>query len=246
MGDIETEEKIDEPPTRTRRIIGAILLLLIAVFASVSLVQKSLEDQKIQLGLTNLRRLGIAFQLYAQDWDGRPTPISGSAGNWTQALAAYIEPENLENPLNPLLPHTVHPRTKEPIPAGYALNYRFWDTFGKGAFLLENLEIPAQTALFVEAGSAWADALSPNSDKKPLALTTYTDTTEKVEGYTPFPSARSGKSAVVAADGHIVVVKVAYYAPSPLHNALYGRFGGNIYNWNGGFENGKTDTKPKD
>lgn len=238
-------------PKRARLVMGGVLLSAIAAFVGYTLLQKSLEDQKIQYGLTNLRRLGIGYLLYAQDWDGLPTPMSykntgGELTNWTETLAPYIEPSNLENPLNPLPSVALHPRNQKPVKTGYALNYRFWDTFGKGAYPLENLEIPAQTALFVEAGSAWRDPLSPSSEKKPFALWEYTDSTERIDGFYLYPSARTGKTAVVAADGHIVVVKVAYYAPSPLHNPLYGRLGGAIYNWNGGFENGKTDAKPKD
>lgn len=238
-------------PKRARLVIGGGLLLAIAVFVGYLLLQKSLEDQKIQLGLTNLRRLGIGYLLYAQDWDGLPTPMSykdadGKRTNWTELLSAYIDPTNLENPLNPLPSGALHARHQTLVKTGYALNYRFWDTFGKGAYPLENLEIPAQTALFVEAGNPWRNPLSPTSEQKPFAVWDYTDTTERIDGYYPYPSARTGKTAVVAADGHIVVVKVAYYAPSPLHNPLYGRLGGNIFNWNGGFENGKTDAKPKD
>ncbi len=235
---------------------GKLLALLgasVVLGGGYLLARKSQEDRKKQLGLTHLRRLGIGFLLYAQDWDSCPVPLQGAGANanttWVDYLAPYIEPEDTENPLNPLLPNSTEENNHTPVRSGYALNYRFWDTFGKGAYPLTHLELPAQTALFVEAGSPWRDPLSPPvspKDRLQNATEIYRDTTDKIAGYSPYPSARSGKIAVVAADGHIVTVKVAYYEPKALHNTLYGRIGENIYNWNGGFEGGKTDGKPRE
>lgn len=234
---------------------GIALLLACVVLGAVSalLWKKSQEDQRVQLGLTNLRRLGIGLLLYAQDWDSCPMPLrlptpDKGVKTWADFLAPYIESDDIENPLNPVLPNTKHPKEGFLVRSGYAFNTRFWDTFGKGAFPLSNLELPAQTALFVEAGSAWRDPLHPprsSEEVRPLALTEYTDMTERIEGFSPFPSARTGKTAIVAADGHIVTVKVDHYTPDPLHDTLYGRIGGNLYNWNGGFPLGKTDGRPR-
>ncbi len=229
------------------------LLVAVGLWITVLLWKKSQEDQRLQLGLTNLRRLGIGVLLYAQDWDSRPMPIrltlpDHSVKTWADFLEPYIDAEDVENPVNPILPSTRHATEGFAVRSGYAFNSRFWNTFGKGSFPLSNLELPAQTALFVEAGSAWRDPLHPpqfQDDTRPIALTEYTDMTERVEGFSPFPSARTGKIAIVAADGHIVTVKVSYYNPDPMHDTLYGRIGENLYNWNGGFPLGKTDGKPR-
>jgi hypothetical protein len=225
----------------------------VIIACSYLLLKKSQDDQKRQIGLTHLRRLGIGFLLYAQDWDSCPTPLQHKEAQktttWVDYLAPYMAPDDINNPLNPLLPNSTEAGSNMAVRSGYALNYRFWDTFGKGGYPLTQLELPAQTALFVEAGAPCRDPLRPPTtpnERLQNATEIYRDTTDKIEGYCPYPSARTGKIGVVAADGHIVTVKVAYYEPNALHDTLLGRIGGNIYNWNGGFEGGKTDGKPRE
>ncbi len=134
------------------------------------------------------------------------------------------------------------------VSTSYALNARFWNTFAPGPFPVDNLELPAQTALFVEAGPMSAQALRAprsNAESHDWARLEYGDTADVVEGLWPYPSTHGGKMAVVAADGHAVSLTVEHYAPtSGPHNALYGRIGGDIYNWNGGHANGDVDHPP--
>ncbi len=73
-------------------------------------------------------------------------------------------------------------------------------------------------------------------------MPTYSDT-----GAAPlaYPSPHDRRMNVTAADTHTATVKVAHYRPAG-HDPLYGRLGGNIYNWNGGHPNGDTAGPPRE
>lgn len=241
------------PPARLPlrpRHIAVILLFLITLVPLFRWQQGELTRTR---SVNRLRRLALGLLLYAQDWDGRMMPPAarlpeGTWLTWPQVLDAYVEPsETFLNPANPFqngFPR--HPEHGYPVRTGYALNRRFWGVFSPGPFPLDNLELPEQTALFVEAGPMWRSPVhaGPRAD---IALLDYGDTMDRVHGMCPYPSPHNGKMAVVAADGHAQAVTVAHYTPDQgPHDPLYGRIGGKIYNWNGGFPNGETDTSPRE
>jgi len=203
--------------------------------------------------LSNIRRIATGALLYAQDWDGRLMPVAerlpaGPWETWPQTLKPYVGGEDtFDNPANPTTPATRHPDHKYLIRSSYALNRRFWSTFSPGPFPLDNLELSEQTALFVEAGPFWNSPTNRIRAASPRpALLDYGDTTDRRETLVPYPSTHDGRMAVVAADGHGVVVTVEHYDGSARHDTLYGRIGGNIYNWNGGHPNGATDGAPRE
>lgn len=193
--------------------------------------------EKRTLCQSNLRRLSNALLLYAQDHDGSLPPTESSQNgvwrSWVELADAYKKGQELEScPANPA-EGARHATLGYPFPYSYAMNYRFFGVFSKGPFAAENVEIPAQTALLVEAG--WRRDSSPfGPPGKPLAMSAYFDTTEYPTAY---PSPHDGRMSVAALDGHSVSVKVAHY-DKPWHDPLYGRLGGSIYNWNGGHPNG--------
>jgi prepilin-type processing-associated H-X9-DG protein len=71
---------------------------------------------------------------------------------------------------------------------------------------------------------------------------TYWDTGADPNAY-PSPHAR--RTNIVALDGHIQTISVAHYGPAN-HDAEYGRLGGRVFNWNGGFPNGDTSGAPRE
>jgi hypothetical protein len=196
--------------------------------------------------------------MYTQDWDYRPPPPAmrmpdNSWQTWPQLLKTYVpDTSTYVNPANPVTPFAsglTHPTKGYPIPTSYALNRRVWGVFSAGPFPMDNLELPARTVLFLEAGPMGRDgrALRSASDPPRIALLDYGDTTDRVQGLCPYPTSHGGKMAVVAADGHAVSITVEHYAPNdPHHDRLYGRLGGTIFNWNGGYLNGRTDLPPRE
>ena len=102
-------------------------------------------------------------------------------------------------------------------------------------FPIENLELPAQTALVVESG-----ALTQPSTNYSAAA--YWDIGEQPGAY---PSPHTHRMNIAAADGHVVGLKIAHYSLAG-HDPLYGRLGGSIFNWNGGHPNGDTAGPPRE
>ena len=130
--------------------------------------------------------------------------------------------------------------------SSFSINSRLWNQFGAGPFPLDNIELADQTVLFVEGGrmSRVARRFQPG---RTVAYLAYGDTTDQLGTYFPYPSTHNGQMAVVAADGHGVLLNVAHYTSHDgLHDRLYGRIGAGIYNWNGGHPNGETDRPPKE
>jgi prepilin-type processing-associated H-X9-DG protein len=204
-------------------------------------VRLALAESSRTLCLTNERRISSALLLYCQDHDGCLPPPEYPAAprgwrHWFGLLEAYLPSEE------PLLCPKLDVRgAKSPrgyeFATTYALNERFFGRFGPGPFPLENLELPANTAMLVEAGAWWfpgrgTRAISPQ----------YFDTVASVE---MFPAPHGGKMNVAAADGHVVSVKPAHYGRDG-HDPLLGRLGGTVYNWNGGHPNGDTGGAPRE
>src|SRR5207249_12122019 len=107
------------------------------------------------------RRLGTALLVYSQDWDSKPMPLTrrlptGEIGGWPYLLRPYVSPASVfSNPSNPVTPFRSSfrsPQDNHIIGTSYAFNRRFWNTFAPGPFPVENLELPEQTVLFLEAG----------------------------------------------------------------------------------------------
>ena len=246
--------KTERTGKKRRLALTSVLLVLIAA-CSFPLFQWQQTGEHRARSLSNLRRLADAWQLYAQDWDACPAPTAehrpdGRWLTWPRRLNPYgATPAILDNPANPVsdLPATPHdPQRGFPVETAYALNTRFWNTFAPGPFPADNLELPAQTALFVEAGPLSPSALRPPhnaNESKGFALLEYGDTSDRAADLFPYPSTHEGKLAVVAADGHAAALLVEHYGQkNGPHNPLYGRIGGTIYNWNGGHPNGAVDT----
>ena len=248
--------------TRKPRVLIFSLLIVGLIVGLPPLLTWQRTGEQRARSLSNMRRLADAWQLYAQDWDGAPVPtverrVEEEGGKtywltWNKRLGAYgATTAILDNPANPAgeQRHALHdPMRGFDVETSYALNTRFWDTFAPGPFPVDNLELSAQTALFVEAGPMSADRLrAPQSEaeSRSLARLEYGDVADRVGELWPYPSTHGGKLAVVAADGHAVSLSVEHYAPaSGPHNPRYGRIGGEIYNWNGGHANGDTDHPP--
>jgi prepilin-type processing-associated H-X9-DG protein len=123
------------------------------------------------------------------------------------------------------------------VESSYALNERFFGRFAPGAFPIDNLELPAKTALLVEAGP-W---LHPSRGTKTINHIYF----DIANSGGMFPSPHGGKMNVAAADGHVTAVRPAHYAPEG-HDPLFGRIGGSMYNWNGGHPNGDTGGPPRE
>ena len=244
-------------PRRGALLGTAIILTLLAIVALPPLIDWQRMGQERALSLSNIRRLGLALLLYSQDWDGRAMPLTtklptGELRGWPQILKPYVNPASVfSNPSNPITPFqsSFHsPDDGHTIETSYAFNRRFWNTFADGPFPMENLELPAQTALFVEAGPVRGPARHPsrrNAQSPNIALDSYGDTTDRINSLAPYPSTHDGQMVVVAADGHGLLVRVEHYSVDDgNHDPLLGRLGGNIYNWNGGHPNGETDRPP--
>ncbi len=245
------------PPRRIRPASIALLVLaaLAAAFGLPPLIGWQRMGSERALSLSNARRISTGLLLYSQDWDYRLMPPAerlptGAWRPWPLRARAYVSPDStFSNPSNPVTPFHSRvnaPRDGYPIDASYALNGRFWGAFSPGPFPLENLELPEQTVLLMEAGPM--SRLRYEGDPRgSLGVVIYGDTTDRIEGLIPYPSTHAKKMAVVAADGHGAVVTIEHYDQMlGLHDTLYGRVGANFYNWNGGFLNGQTDRPPRD
>lgn len=255
------DKPIPAPIKRANRIRAAkiiVALLLIGGLASIApLTAWQNREQRDAVSINNLRRLGQGLLLYAQDWDERPMPpvLKVETANktewqtWPQTLLPYLpDKATLDNPSNPLSKTTTDPAGAYPITSAYALNSRFYDTFGAGTYPLDDLELPNRTALFIEAGPLQKDPVNPALSANPAtARLDYGDISDTANGAFCYPATHSGKIAIVAADGHAETVPVAHYRASDgPHDKTYGRIGGAIYNWNGGFATGETDKPPRE
>jgi hypothetical protein len=234
--------------------LGLCALTLIAVLPPIFAWQS--DNQQKALSLSNMRRVANGCLIYAQDWDLRMPPPSqrlsdGFVLSWPRLVRPYVLLDDaFTNPSNPVKPFPRQatlrdPTDNRPIETSYALNRRFWGEFGAGPFPLGNLEIPEQTVLVAEAGRMAADPRHPRlagSEKSGFALDLYGDTTDRVRGLSPYPSTHAGEFGAVAADGHGVMLQVLYYGPTDgPHDKRLGRLGKDMYNWNGGHDNGETD-----
>ena len=237
--------------------IAAAGLLLAALASAPPLLAWQAREQRAAASVNNLRRLGQGLLIYAQDWDDRPmptalkieTPTRTQWRTWPQTLLPYLpDKATLDDPLNPLAASTTDPTGAYAVASAYALNSRFYNTFGLGTYPLDDLELPNRTALFVEAGPAQKDPLHPvPPESSAVARLDYGDVSDTASGLYYYPASHNGKIAVVAADGHAETVAVAHYrsADGP-HDKRYGRIGGAIFNWNGGFATGETDRPPRE
>lgn len=248
-----------EPTSRQPVSLAIIALILLGLMlALMPLLHWQQGEIAQERSLSNLRRLADSLQLYAQDYDGclmPPVEFRKEAPplTWPVRAQGYLSslPGLLDNPANPVsaAPHPLtDPTHRYRIPTSYALNRRFFGVFSKGPFSLDNLELPEQTVLLVEAGPMWSHTgRGTNRTPTPhsIARLDYGDTADRVQGLVCYPSTHFGKMAVVAADGHAKSLRVAHYGSADgLHDPLYGRIGDDIYNWNGGHPNGLTDTPP--
>jgi type II secretory pathway pseudopilin PulG len=243
---------------RARWLTICLAVLAIGLLGSLPpLLSWQTTNERRTRSLSNVRRLALALQLYAQDYDDRLMPPATPLGagrwlTWPQQGAPYgVTDSLLNNPSNPLsaVPGPVIDRDYGcHVRTGYALNHRFNDTFGHGPFMLDNLELPGQTALLVEAGPMWSQTgRKPGtpSTPHPYAALAYRDTEDRFENLVPYPSTHEGRLVVAAADGHAATVRVEHYGPDDgPHDPLYGRIGADLYNWNGGHPNGELDRPP--
>ena len=206
--------------------------------------------------LSNIRRIGQGALFYAQDWDSRLMPPATRSDDsqwltWPRTLRPYVSGADtvFSNPANPITPFhsdVKHPTQGYPIDSSFALNRRFWGAFSSGPFPTANLEMPEQTVLFVEAGPLWGEPRRELTQSR-LALLDYGDMLDRVSGLVPYPSTHDGRMAVIAADGHGLMITVEHYNSNDgPHDPLFGRIGPSMYNWNGGHPNGETDSPPRD
>jgi len=188
--------------------------------------------------VSNERRLATSLLLYAQDYDWRLPRHSYKRDNgfvvtWVDTVMPDMPGRQVA-----LCPATASSQKGSATgprdnPYSYALNVRFYDRFQPGPYPYENLELPAQTAMVVETA-----ARGPKSP----SVSGYWDTTVDTDCY---PVPHGGRANVAAADGHVITVKIARHAPGD-HDVLYGRFGGSMFNWNGGHPNGDTTGRARE
>lgn len=239
----EQAEVAHEPapgrPGRMRRP-GRSLLVAVAAAALLSGAAPFLEQTRREgagriICMGSARRLGSALLEYAQDYDGCLPPARCERVHWASLLQPYLGQDPLEPcPTHPI-GHSHDPYGSGAVPVGLGLNVRFDGYFAAGPFPLDNLEIPTQTALLVEAGPVLLDG--PFGVRRTdWAVPWYWDTSWWPGAY---PSVHGKRNNVVAADGHAVSMKVAHYSKTG-HDPVLGRFGGSVYNWNGGYRNGWT------
>lgn len=223
--------------------IAATFLFLLAV--GVPALRWQQEESSRTRCQSNMRRLGTALLLYAQDHDGRlPPPDFRTAGGewrtWVGSINYLVSPDQItvcpESPSSGAL----QPIEGFPYPHSYALNERFFGVFSSGPFPIENLELPAQTVLLAESGGF--HGIGPSGSNGFWSMNVYTDTAKWPAA---FPARHGERMNVAAADGHVVSLKVAHYRPEG-HDSFYGRLGGSIYNWNGGHPNGDTGGPPRE
>jgi hypothetical protein len=255
----EAEEGSLKQPNPSRRYtrywVAGVILAIVAGFIIPPFLKWQRTNEERALSLSNIRRIGLGALLYSQDWDSNTMPAVQQLSKydwltWPKLLQPYVSPDStFSNPSNPLIPfHSSvrHPIFDYPIDSSYAVNSRLWNTFASGPFPLDNLELPEQTVLFVEAGRMWHNPLRWTMGRN-IGVLEYGDTLDRYGVLSPYPSTHDGKMAVVAADGHGLVLTVQHYGPSDgPHNAEYGRIGSGIYNWNGGHPNGETDRPPNE
>ncbi len=257
---VESESKA---PTISRgrtgiRVAGGILLAAIGISLWPLFAWQS-ENQRKALSLSNMRRVATGCLTYAEDWDLRmPPPLlytsTGFPVTWARQVRPYVLLDDaFTNPTNPVKPFAEHPVLHDPvdghgIETSYALNRRYWNVFAPGPFPVGNIEIPEQTALLVEAGNMEADPRKPRvpgAATPGLAVDIYGDIMDRITGVSPYPATHGGQLGVVAADGHSIMSRPMYYASSDgPHDPLLGRLVDGIYNWNGGHQNGETDSPP--
>lgn len=272
QAEIDQQVWFVDPRAKKQLLAGFIIIVVLGALCGPPLLAtQKIGEQRVR-SLSNMRHLADSWQLYAQDWDSLPVPSvehrhDGTWLTWPRRLNAYgALPSVLSNPANSVFDssNSTAPGPYPPNPANdfhdpkhgfvvatsYALNHRFWNTFARGPFSPDNLELPAQTALFVEAGPMSLSPLHPplnTAESKGLALLEYGDTLDRVGALIPYPSTHDGRLAVVAADGHAMALHVEHYTHKEgPHNSLYGRIGGDIYNWNGGHPNGEVDRPPRE
>jgi hypothetical protein len=194
--------------------------------------------------LTNERRLALGLLLYSEDYETcLPPPsaagIDGRKVFWTDAVSPYLVEKHLfQCPWNNAT-GALEIQSHQPYPCSYALNERFFGYFAPGPYPLSNLEIPAQTALLVEAGKLRTDGPF-SAPSGLLAACSYSDVMGNGSLY---PSPHGKMMSVVTVQGNAVLIKVEHYKAG-MHDPEYGRIGDDIYNWNGGFPNGKTVGPP--
>ena len=250
------EQSSGHPPTpappRKAILAGALLAVVVlgVAIGAYPLIRYGRARSNETRCQTNLRWLATSLWLYAQDYDGcLPPPEQQVAHStwvtWVDLSEPYqVEPKDRRKievcPENPV-ETARNPRRGYAYRSSYALNRRFHNQFGRGPFPIFNLEIPERTALLVEAGRA--------REKSPFgpphgsqAESVYWDT-----GTTPlaYPSPHFGRMNVAGADGHARSIIVRHYSLAG-HDPLYGRIGGQIYNWNGGHPNGRTELPPRE
>jgi hypothetical protein len=212
----------------------------------------SQEQEEQSIG--NMRHVFMALMSYSQDWDDRLPPIAarsdaGLWSTWPDRLAGYdIARSSFIDPSNPVpLSGSLctNPVDHYVVRTSFALNGRFWNTFGAGPFPIGNLELPDQTVMLVDAGPIRRDPRGdtpPESDRSRLAFLDYGDTTERYGTMFRYPSSHHGLMTVIGVDGHAVTRRVAHYFPSDgAHDPLYGLVVPGLFNWNGGHPNGQTD-----
>jgi prepilin-type processing-associated H-X9-DG protein len=242
--------------TRKRKLSAAIgvTLALVALISTPSLLAWQRENEQRTYSLSNLRRLTLALQLYAQDYDGclpltARKQTDGMWLTWTDDIKSYTQLRStLDNPSNPIEGTVIEPTMGFKVKTSYALNRRFYGQFSGGPFPLENLDVANQTALLVEAGPMWTltgRETNASPRRSHDARIEYGDTMDRYRGLVPYPSTHGGRIAIAAADGHAAAVRVEHYsAADGPHDTLYGRIGGELYNWNGGHPNGEIDRPP--
>jgi prepilin-type processing-associated H-X9-DG protein len=230
-----------------RRAIRLLLFTLLAVVVAAgvpALSWQRLQSQKTRC-VSNQRRLATALLLYAQDHDGRLPPVDyrtadGTWRHWVDISQVYISREDVAVcPANGAEGAT-EPTKGYAFPYSYALNARFFGAFGAGPFPIENLELPAATALFVENRTFTAGQNPPSAGAR-HALSGYWD---YVTNPTAYATPHGSRMNVAAADGHVVTLTIPSSRPGA-HDALYGHLAGSIYNWNGGHPNGDTAGPPR-
>lgn len=225
---------------------AALCVLLVLAVAGVVIAQlRRAEAVRRTVCLSNLRRLSTALLLYSQDHDGRLPPHQYQTArkewrHWVDLLGFYIRGQSITRcPAQPDWPNLRDPYHGIPFESDYALNRRFFGVFGPGPFPIENVELPGQTVLLVEAGP-YRHGGPFAAPSYPWAMIWYWDTAWWPNAY---GSPHSGLMNVATADGKAVTLKVEHYTKDG-HDALHGRLGKAVYNWNGGFPNKRTDGAP--
>ncbi len=233
---LENPQPNNKPTGKSKSIWLLIpLVAVLAVVARAMMETERVESQKVAC-ITIERRLSTALLLYGQDHDGCLPMGDYSLGSnkwrtWVDLLHSYLAQD--EKLFCPLLPMTDVKESTHgyPMPSSYTLNERFFGKFSTGPYPIDNLEIPAQTAMIVEGG--------PFKSKPAVGAILYGDLYTQPERHnTP----HDGKLNVAAADGHVVTLK----PPAKIidHDVLYGRLAGTIFNWNAGYPNGHTAGPP--